>query len=156
MRPDWQPSLRNATALLQPPSHAPVPNVDRLAEHEGAAPDDAIDASCLALANGLFRHAPFPKGTVKPHPAYATLCALPHQFHRNSWVGSDHDTIDQPRYGADVRIAAYAFNFGSLRVDWEHFVARVVQLAVDSVGRLTGVPRDASHCNPLSAKEPGH
>jgi hypothetical protein len=43
----------NAALPLKPPSHALVSEIDRIAEHERAAPDDTVDAARVTLANGL-------------------------------------------------------------------------------------------------------
>ena len=47
------PLLWNAALPLKPPLHALVSEIDRIAEHERAAPDDAVDAVRVALSNGL-------------------------------------------------------------------------------------------------------
>jgi hypothetical protein len=48
-----RPLFWNAALPLKPPPHALVPEIDRIAEHERAAPDDAVDAVRVTLANGL-------------------------------------------------------------------------------------------------------
>lgn len=52
-KPHAPNSFGNAALVLKPPPHALVSEIDRLAEHERAAPDDAVNAVCLALSNGL-------------------------------------------------------------------------------------------------------
>ena len=46
-------SLWNAALPLKPPPHARVSEIDRITEHERAAPDDAVDAALATLSNGL-------------------------------------------------------------------------------------------------------
>lgn len=48
-----RPLLWNAALPLEPPPHALVSEIDRIAEHERAASDDAVDAVRVTLANGL-------------------------------------------------------------------------------------------------------
>src|SRR5262245_11088424 len=48
---------RNASAALEPPAHALVPEVDWLAEHQRAAADDAVDAAGVAFPDRVIRHA---------------------------------------------------------------------------------------------------
>jgi hypothetical protein len=43
----------NAALPLKPPPHALVSEIDRIAEHERAAPDDAVDAERVTFANGF-------------------------------------------------------------------------------------------------------
>jgi hypothetical protein len=45
--------LWNAALPLKPPPHTRVSEIDRIAEHERAAPDNAVDAVRIAFANGL-------------------------------------------------------------------------------------------------------
>ena len=73
-------SLRYPALPLKPPTHTPVPGIDGLAEHQRAAPDDAVDAKCFALSNGLIGDATVPKGPVEPHSAYTVVTALPYDF----------------------------------------------------------------------------
>jgi hypothetical protein len=71
------PSLRHAALPLKPPLHAPMSEIDRIAEHERATSDDAVDVPRLALSTGLFRNAASPKGPMEPHSAYTIVSALP-------------------------------------------------------------------------------
>ena len=43
----------NAALTLKPPPHALVSEIDRIAEHERATSNDALDAVSVALSNGL-------------------------------------------------------------------------------------------------------
>lgn len=45
--------MRSAALSLKPPPHALVSEIDRLAEHERAAPNNAVDAVRFTLADGL-------------------------------------------------------------------------------------------------------
>jgi hypothetical protein len=65
--------LWNAALPLKPPPHALVSDIDRLAEHERAAPNNAVDAARVTLADGLVCNAPVPKGPMEPHSAYALV-----------------------------------------------------------------------------------
>ena len=72
--------LWNEILPLKPPLHALVSEIDRIAEHERAAPDDAVDTAHAALLNGLLRNAAVPKGAVEPHAPYAMVTALAHDL----------------------------------------------------------------------------
>jgi hypothetical protein len=50
--------------------------IDRLAEHERAAADDAVDVPRVAFSNGLFRDAADPKGPMEPHASHPVLTTL--------------------------------------------------------------------------------
>jgi hypothetical protein len=53
-----------------------VSDIDRIAEHERAAADDAVDLPRVALSNGLFRDAAAPKGPMEPHASHPMLTTL--------------------------------------------------------------------------------
>jgi hypothetical protein len=70
------PSLRHPFLPLEPPSHALMPDIDRVTKHERAASNDAFHSKTFALADSLFRDAAFAKRPVKPDLRHATLFAL--------------------------------------------------------------------------------
>jgi cell division septation protein DedD len=72
--------LWNSTLPLQPPPHAAVSDVDRFAEHQRAATNDAGNAARFARSNRFFRHAAVSKGPMEPHPRHTEVTALSHDL----------------------------------------------------------------------------
>jgi hypothetical protein len=70
----------NAALPLKPPFHAFVSEIDRIAEHERAASNDAADAVRVALSNGFLGHAAVSKGPMEPDLADAVVTALSHDL----------------------------------------------------------------------------
>jgi hypothetical protein len=53
-----------------------VSDINRLTEHQGAAPDDALDTARVALSNRFLGHAAVAKGPMEPDLADAVVAAL--------------------------------------------------------------------------------
>jgi len=133
-----------------------VSKVDWIAEHERTTSNDTVDAACFALAHGLLGHTTVSEGTVEPNSAYLMLAALPYDIDRDSGMSRDHDAVNWNRDRGQVRIAAYAFHFGAVWVDGKDLVSAILQLTIDSVGRLAHVTGNARHRHAPSAKKLGY
>jgi hypothetical protein len=133
-----------------------VSKVDWIAEHERTTSDDAVDAACLALANGLLRHTTVAEGTVEPNLAYAMLAALLYDVDRDSRMSRDYDAINWNRDRGQVRITAYAFHFRALWIDRKDLISAILQLMIDSVGCLARFTGNTRHRNTPASKKLGY
>jgi hypothetical protein len=127
--------------------------IDRLAVHERAASDDTPNTASLALADRCVGDAALSKGAVKPDPADSVLGALPNQIDGGIRVRHHDHGVDGARNRAEVRVAPRTFDFSGVRIDREHLVRRVAQLAVDGVGWLTRVSGYAGHSDASGAEK---
>jgi hypothetical protein len=119
-------------------------HVDRLTEHERAATDSAEEAKSLTLADCFVGRAASAEGAVEPDATNSVCAALANQLDRHGRVGGNHDTVEGPRNGADIRITPHAFGFGGVRIHREGLAPGVPELAIDSIGRLPRIARHAS------------
>jgi hypothetical protein len=125
--------------------------VDRLAVHERATSDNASNAASLALADRPLGNTALPKGAMEPDPTDSALGALTNQIDRDVRVGGYNNAVNGFRNGSEIRIASRAFDFAGVRIEREHLVPGVAQLAVDSVGWLPRFPGYASYSDALAA-----
>lgn len=149
------PSTRNAPPPSEPPPHAAMSEVDRLAVHERATADDALDAASFAFSDRFFGHAALAERPMQPHSADPALATLTHELDGDGGMCGDHDAVDRPGNGAEVRITPRAFDLGGTRVDRERFVPRVPQFSIDGVRGLSRLSRHASNGDAPSTEELG-
>ncbi len=101
--------------------------INGLTIHQRAAAHDAGYASARALLRCLRRDAPLAKGAVEPDALDVPGGGLPNDLLRNAGVRGDDEAIQITGYAGEVWIAFYAFHFGSVGVDGEHFVAGLAE-----------------------------
>ena len=130
--------------------------IDWLAVHERATPDDAVNTASLAFADRRFGNAALPKRAVEPDPADSALGTLPNQVDGDVRVGGYNETIDGLRNGSDVWVAARTFDFRGVWIDRENLIPGVSQLAVDGVGGLPRLSRYAGHGDAPAAEKRGN
>jgi hypothetical protein len=99
--------------------------IDWLAVHERATPDDALNTASLALTDRRFGNTTLPKRAVKPDPVGSALGALSNEVEGDVRMGSHNNGVDRLRNGAEVRVAPYTFDFSGVRIDREHVVPGV-------------------------------
>jgi hypothetical protein len=132
-----------------------VSDIDRLAEHERTAPDDAVDAARGALSNGVLRDASMPKGPMEPHVPDAMFTAIPYNLGGGIWRSRDHYAVKLAWYRGDLRVTRDPLHVRGSWVDRKHLVTRLLELAKHGVGRLVRTPGDTSHAYASSSKKLG-
>jgi hypothetical protein len=101
-----------------------VPDIYRIAKHEGTASDNAFHSKEPALADSIFRDTALSKGTMKPYSRYAALLALANNRCGDSGMGGNHNTVNVAGYGHDVRVTLYSLDNFGVGIDGKHFVPR--------------------------------
>jgi hypothetical protein len=130
--------------------------IDGLAVHEWATPNDAVKAASLALADRRLGNTSLPKRAVEPDPIDSVLGALPNEVDGHVGVGSHNNAVDGFRNGAEVWVARGTFGFAGVRIDREDLVPGVAQLAVNGVGWLPRVSGYAGDSDALAAEKLGN
>jgi hypothetical protein len=100
----------NAPSPTEPPAHAPMPEVNRLAVHQRASTDNALDAMRCALSDGGVRHAPTTEGSMKPDARDLPFDGLTHHVDRHVGMRCDHDAIQFSGHALEIRKAPGAFD----------------------------------------------
>ena len=137
----------------EPGAHAAMCKINGLAIHQRAASYDAGDTSARALLRCRRRHAPLAKGAVEPNAPDVPGGGLPNDLLGDVGVRGDDQAIQIAGYAGKVRIALYAFDFGSVGVDGKHFVTGVAQFVVHAVRGGISPARYARDGDTLSAQK---
>jgi hypothetical protein len=90
---------------------------------------------------------------MEPDSSYSMLSALPHDIDRDVGVRGNYHAINGHRDGAQVWVGCNAFNLGCIWVDRENLISAVLQLAINSVGRLPRGAGNSRYSKALSLKE---
>ena len=127
--------------------------IDGLTIHQRAASHDAGYASARAFLRCRRRDAPLAKGAVEPDTPDVPADGLPNDLLRDVGVRGDDQAIQIAGYAGKVRIAFYAFDFGSVWVDGKHFVAGIAEFVVHAVRSGISPTRHARNGDTLSAQK---
>lgn len=145
--------LRQPTCQAGKPTDAPVPDIDRFAEHHRAGARNDRDVVRTAEGDGRRGDAARPHSSVHPHTRDAEVDARANDLLCGLRRRHRHDTVETDGYRREVRVAAVAFDLFGVGVDGVHIVPGIAELPVDEVSGLPRVTRDARYRDAASGEE---